>query len=160
MLLVVATRILDLGAKMKRLFSTFVAVFFLVTAGTGTAEARGVIVYNWGGISVDLVEDLPDTETFNSVNGHMNLGWAQKEYSLFWAPFWKSKGLGYILYVEKNDNIYYRKLGPAQLAVLSQITGKTYPREHAVGLFSRTWGWLVALGLIFVIAIKGKAKKE
>lgn len=145
---------------MRVLFSTIVAVFLLATAGAGAAEARGAIVYNWGGISVDLVEDLPDTEQFNSTNGHMNLGWAQKEYSLFWAPLWKSKGLGYILYVEKNDKIYYRKLDPAQLATLGKITGKTYPPEHAVGIFSRTWGWLAALGLIFVIVITGKAKKE
>ena len=144
------------------LLTIFAAAFaLLVFTGPQSAQARGVIVYNFGGFAVEKVADMPQTDDFKSSKGHMNLGWAVKEYSLFWAPLWKTDGEeGYILYVEKNDTIYSKRVSPEQLAALGKITNTTYPAKYSAPFWTRIWGWGILALLVIVGIIWNRATAE
>ena len=142
--------------KNLNLYGLVVLAGLLLAFAAPPAQARGVIVYNFGGIAVDKVADLPDTDEYKSKFGYLDLGWAQKEYSLFWMPLWKVKGEGYILYVEKGDTIHYSKVDAATLKQLASVTGKTLPDPYPVSFLSKIWGWAVAAGLLIVIVAWGK----
>ena len=144
------------------LTALFAVVFaFAFLSPPQNAQARGIIVYNFGGYAVEKVAELPDTEEFKSSKGHLNLGWAMKEYSLYWAPLWKEDdGEGYVLYVEKGNTIYSNPVSPEQLASLGQITGTTYPAKYSPPFWTKIWGWGIVLLLIIVGIIWNRATAD
>lgn len=120
-----------------------IAAGFVLAFASTAAEARRrlPIVYNMGHTRVEQVARLPDSEAFQSPSGHVDLGWAYSDYSIYGIPFGFGAAEGYVL---SNGEGYY-VLPRANYPEIARITGVDLNRPYAVGLLGHLWGWLIVL---------------
>ena len=113
------------------------------------ARRRGIpIVYNMGHTRVEQVAVLPDTPAFRRPEGHVNLGWAYSDYSIFGIPFGHGAAEGYVL---SNGEGYY-VLDRKDYPEIERLTGLDLDRPYALGMLGHLWGWLLVLLLGGAIA--------
>ncbi|HEX7781828.1 MAG TPA: hypothetical protein VF509_03385 [Sphingobium sp.] len=122
-------------------------VFGLLTAAmmSAPAQAKGFpIIYNPGNVRVETVAELPDAPEYSSPQGHVDLGWAYKDYSIYGMPLWSGEAEGFVL---KAGGGYFT-LTPGALERISAQTGHDYAAEYHFNPVAHLWGWLVIFGLI------------
>lgn len=113
-----------------------------VTSTGAEAQRRGIpIVYNMGHTRIEQVARLPDSPEFQSPSGHLDLGWAYSDYSIYGIPFGFGAGEGYVLTSGDGYYVLPRKHYPE----IARLTGVDLDRPYALGLFGHLWGWLPAL---------------
>jgi hypothetical protein len=113
------------------------------------ARRRGIpIVYNMGHTRVEQVAALPDTAAFRGPAGHVDLGWAYSDYSIFWIPFGYGAAEGYVL---SNGEGYY-VLEPKDYPEIARLTGVDLSQPHPLGMLGHLWGWLLVLLLGGLVA--------
>jgi len=126
---------------------TFVVGLMTVAMMSAPAQAKGFpIIYNPGNVRVETVAELPDTPEYSSPEGHVDLGWAYKDYSIYGMPLWSSEAEGFVL--KAGDG--YFTLTPGALERISTQTGHDYAAEYRFNPVAHLWGWLIIFGLIGV----------
>ncbi len=114
----------------------------LALAPTGAEARRRIpIVYNMGHTRVEQVATLPDTTAFRGPAGHVDLGWAYSDYSIFGIPFGYGAAEGYVL---SNGEGYY-VLDRKDYPEIARLTGVDLDRPYALGMLAQLWGWLLVL---------------
>lgn len=119
------------------------AGFVLALASTGAeAQRRGIpIIYNMGHTRVEQVALLPDTPAFRAPSGHLDLGWAYGDYSIYGIPFGFGAAEGYVL---TNGEGYY-VLDRKDYPEIARLTGVDLDHPYALSMFGHLWGWLLVL---------------
>lgn len=113
------------------------------------ARRRGIpIVYNIGHTRVEQVAALPDTPAFRRPEGHLDLGWAYSDYSIYGIPFGYGAAEGYVLSTGEGYVILDRKDYPQ----VARLTGVDLNRPYPLGMLGHLWGWLLVLAVTGVIA--------
>lgn len=116
-----------------------------VAAMPAPAQAKGIpVIYNAGNVRVETVAELPDMPEYSSPQGHVDLGWAYKDYSIYGMPLWFGEAEGFVL--KAGDG--YFTLTPGALERISAQTGRDYAAEYRFNPVAHLWGWLVIFGLI------------
>ena len=118
------------------------ACVVLALAPTGAEARRRIpIVYNMGNTRVEQVATLPDTPAFRTPSGHLDLGWAYSDYSIFGIPFGYGAAEGYVLSTGEGYYVIDRKDYPE----IARLTGVDLDRPYPLGMLGHLWGWLLVL---------------
>lgn len=120
-----------------------VAGFGLAFASTGAeARRRGIpIIYNMGHTRVEQVAPLPDLPAYRARSGHLDLGWAYGDYSIYGIPFGFGAAEGYVL----TDGEGYYVLDRKDYPEVARLTGLDLDHPYPLGLLGHLWGWLLVL---------------
>ena len=90
----------------------------------------------------------------------IKLGWSYREFSLLRMPFWASKELGFVTYIETPEGLRFSVMVPEQLALLEQLTGETYSKRYSFPWHSHLWGWLFVLAFLTWLALNRRAEAK
>ena len=128
----------------------FILTCLALASLPSAAEARrGIpIVYNMGHSRVEQVAALPDTPEFRTPSGHLDLGWAYADYSIYGIPFGYGAAEGYVLSTGEGFYVLDRRDYPE----IARLTGVDLDRPHSQSMLGHLWGWLLVLLLVGAVA--------
>jgi len=132
---------------MRRSLRLGLGALAVILPGATPAYAGTIpIIYNPGHVRVEKVAALPDRPEFALPEGHADLGWAYKDYSVFWMPLGYGRADGFVL---TTGDSYYTPKHPGALDAIANSYGAGYHFNPVAHL----WGWLIlgplmAMGLL------------
>ena len=100
-----------------------------------------------------------ETRPAPGVRPPLKLGWSYREFGLLGMPFWASKELGFVTYVETPEGLQFAVLMPEQVKLLEELTGKTYS-DYSFPLYRHAWGWLFVLAFLVWLWLNRRAEAK
>jgi hypothetical protein len=147
------------GVYIMRLLTIFFSLSLFIFSTQ--LHAKGIsIIYNWGSVEVEPIAALPKTERYRFAEGHVDLGFAYKDYSFFYMPFWASPGAGAVIYRQDGDTISYMKVTPIIAAELKADLNRDALTTYHFSPLKHMWGWLVLIGCIGMIYVRNKLMRS
>ena len=90
----------------------------------------------------------------------IKLGWSYRELGLLRMPFWASKELGFVTYIETPEGLRFSVMVPEQLALLEQMTGQKYSDRYTFPWHEHLWGWLFVLAFLAWLVLNRRAEAK
>ena len=122
-------------------------VVFLSLAFAQDAQA---FIYNFGGEKISVVEELPDTEEWQTPTGYADACVIYEQFWILWIPLWNSNAR-YVLGRDGSDTFYEFPDATQK----SEIISKHGEASSAIPFWDKIGGKLL-VGLILIIWIVAK----
>jgi hypothetical protein len=75
-------------------------------------------------------------------------------------PFWASKELGFVTYIETPEGLRFSVMVPEQLALLEELTGRKYSDRYSFPWHEHLWGWLFVLAFLIWLVLNRRAEAK
>ena len=90
----------------------------------------------------------------------VKLGWSYREFGVLRMPFWASKELGFVTYIETPEGLRFSVMVPEQVALLEKLTGQKYSARYSFPWHRHLWGWLFVLAFLAWLVLNRRAEAK